>query len=152
MPRTTPKPDQHKRRVLLLCTQPLLGEGLHVILGRLQDIELIGPLTLDEQIASSVPTHHPDVIVVADNGAESTNAAHLATHLLESFPDIPVIQVGLEQNLIRLFTSKTLPARSADLIETIRRLPAVVVQQPTSQAHPHGSLDPAATSSVGERI
>ncbi|MCC7353410.1 MAG: hypothetical protein IT330_06585, partial [Anaerolineae bacterium] len=38
--------DTSKRRVLLLCTLPLLGEGLEKILSKLGDVELIGPWVL----------------------------------------------------------------------------------------------------------
>jgi hypothetical protein len=39
-------------------------------------------------------------------------------------PALPVIQVGLSgDNKVRVYTSHTLPARSTDLIETIRKFP-----------------------------
>ncbi len=133
MPRRARKSDIEKRRILLLCAQPLLGDGLQAILGGLKDVELIGPLVLDVQALERVTDNKPDVMLIADDGAEPLSATSLTARILERYPDIPVIRVGLEQDTIRLYTSQTLPARSADLIEAIRRLPAVVAQQPKQE-------------------
>ncbi|MCC6192342.1 MAG: response regulator transcription factor [Anaerolineales bacterium] len=125
MPRKTRKPGKHKRRVLLLSTHPLLGDGLQVILGGLADVDLIGPLVLDAQALDRVPEISPDVILIAEEGGPASSAAALTARLLEQCPDVPVIRVGLRQDTIRLYTSHTLPAHRADLIEAIRRLPAL---------------------------
>ena len=125
MPRKIRKADLAKRRVLLLCTQPLLGDGLRAILGGLDDVELIGPLALDAQAPAHVVEIRPHVMVIAEDGDDAENAAAITAGLLEHYPDVPVIRVGLEQDNIRLHTSQTLPARSADLIRAIRRLPAL---------------------------
>ena len=138
MPRKTRKPGIEKRRVLLLCTQPLLGDGLQAILGGLEDVELIGPLVLDAQALDRVAENKPDVMLIAEEGGESLSATSLTARILEHYPDVPVIRVGLRQDTIRLHTSRTLPARSADLIEAIRRLPALaglVAKQNASVSH-----------------
>jgi hypothetical protein len=39
------------------------------------------------------------------------------------YPNLPVIRVELDRNILQVFTSQMLPARVADLIDAIRRLP-----------------------------
>ncbi len=113
-----------KRRVLLLCSQSLLGEGLERILGGLEDVELIGPWVLESQVLSRLFEAVPDIVVVAEGEREDAGSVtSLTAQILESYPDLPVVRIGLEQNAVRVYTSRTLPARSVDLIEAIRNLP-----------------------------
>lgn len=116
-----------KRRVLLLCVQPLLGEGLEHILSRLEDVELIGPWVLDSRVLSRLSDEAPDIVLIAEQEGKREGVASLTAQILERYPDLPVVRIGLEQNTVRVYTSHTLPARSADLIEAIRSLPV----------HPH---------------
>jgi len=106
-----------------VCVHPLLGEGLEAILGGLTDVELVGPLTPEVQWQDQLPRDAPDVVFIAGDDREMHDAAPLTTQILDRYPDVPVIRVGLEQNAVRLYTSRTLPARSADLIGVIRNLP-----------------------------
>lgn len=113
-----------KRRVLLLCSQSLLGEGLERILGGLEDVELIGPWVLESQVLSRLFEAVPDIVVVAEGEREDAGSVtSLTAQILESYPDLPVVRIGLEQNAVRVYTSRTLPARSVDLIAAIRNLP-----------------------------
>jgi DNA-binding NarL/FixJ family response regulator len=113
-----------KRRVLLLWVQPLLGEGLEHILRGLEDVELIGPWDLDSGALSRLSEEAPDIVIVADGEREKgESVASLTAQILERYPDLPIVRIGLEQNALRIYTSRTLPARSADLIEAIRGLP-----------------------------
>jgi hypothetical protein len=66
----------------------------------------------------------PDIVLVAEGaGREGESVTSLFAQLLERYPDLPVVRISLEQNAVRVYTSRTLPARSADLIEAIRSLP-----------------------------
>jgi len=114
-------PGDTRRRVLLLCTEPLLGDGLTAILRGLEDVELVGPLELDERAARRVRRIEPDVVLIAEAGG--TAAAPGMDGLLAQWPDVPVIRVGLREDTIHLSTSWTLPARRRELIAAIRRLP-----------------------------
>ncbi len=113
-----------KRRVLLLCTQPLLGEGLESILSKLEDVELIGPLVLEPQVLSQLSEAAPDIVLVADDEGRSEGVASLTAQILGRYPDLPIVRINLTENVIRVYASQTLPARSADLIDVIRSLPA----------------------------
>jgi len=125
VPKRSRKRGADKRRVLLVCAQPLLGEGLESILGGLADVELIGPLYLEARWPARLPRDAPDVVLIAGDELGQTYAAQILDH----YPEVPVIRVGLEQDEVRIYTTHTLPARSADLMETIRNLP---IQRPRS--------------------
>jgi len=112
-----------KRRVLLLCAHPLLGESLENILRKVEDVDLVGPWDLDERALTYLSQESPDIVVVAEAEGEDKSKVSLTSQILERFPDLPVVRVGLAQNVVRLYTSRALPARSADLIEAIRSLP-----------------------------
>jgi DNA-binding NarL/FixJ family response regulator len=118
-----------KRRVLLLCAslegthpQLLLGEALENVLSKVEDVELVGTWTLDDQALARLAQGLPDILLIAEEEA-GEQATSLTAQVLERYPDLPVVRVGLMQNVVRLYTSRTLPARSADLIEAIRSLP-----------------------------
>jgi DNA-binding NarL/FixJ family response regulator len=118
-----------KRRVLLLCAslegthpQLLLGEALENILSKVEDVELVGTWALDDQALARLAQDLPDILLIAEEEA-GESVTSLTAQVLEHYPDLPVVRVGLMQNVVRLYTSRTLPARSADLIEAIRDLP-----------------------------
>ena len=111
-----------KRRVLLLCIQSLLGESLETILNQAENVELIGPWNLDDQVLARLSRDVPDVVLVAESEGKSESVASLTTQILDSYPDVPVIRVALAQDTIRVYTSHAVPARTADLIGTIRNL------------------------------
>lgn len=113
-----------KRRVLLLCVQSLLSESLENVLEQVEDVELIGPWVLDQNALARLSEGTPDIVLIAEEDGEGESVASLTAQILEQHPELPVVRVGLAQNVIRLYTSRTLPAHSADLIETIRSLPA----------------------------
>ncbi|MCC6642049.1 MAG: hypothetical protein IT386_12890 [Deltaproteobacteria bacterium] len=112
-----------RKRVLMLCAEPLLGDGLGAILGGLEDIELMGPLALDAQAVQHVRHFQPDLVLIAEDGGEASASTHFAGRLLGLCPEVPVIRVGLREDRIHLLVSSTVPARRTALIEAIRRLP-----------------------------
>ncbi|MFQ5340370.1 MAG: hypothetical protein ACE5F6_02365 [Anaerolineae bacterium] len=113
-----------KRRVLLLCVETLLGESLERILGQLEDVELVGPWGLDADVLTQLHEDMPDIALIVQEGEESESAASLTSQILERYPDLPIVRIGLTENVIRVYALQTLPARSADLIDVIRSLPA----------------------------
>ncbi|RIK49106.1 MAG: hypothetical protein DCC57_12905, partial [Chloroflexi bacterium] len=79
---------------------------------------LIGPWPLDRQALARLAEEAPDVVLVAEG--ETPDA--LSVQILEHYPDLPVVRIGLSQNVVRLYSSRTIPAHSTALIETIRSL------------------------------
>lgn len=113
-----------KHRVLLICSQHLFGESLEAILRRVEDMELLGPVELSqENINTRLLELRPDAVIVVDEGETKMSTSHLTAAILQQFPNLPVIRAGLEQNIFRVFSAHTLPARSSDLVEAILNLP-----------------------------
>ncbi|WP_119071946.1 response regulator transcription factor [Aggregatilinea lenta] len=113
-----------KHRVLLLSDHPLLSEGLANVLGKMEDLVLIGPRSASSFALSDLDVCVPDVVLFAEQDTDNIAANTVLFQILQHVPDLPVIQVGLSgDNTVRVYTSHTLPALSADLIETIRKFP-----------------------------
>ncbi len=110
-------------RVLLLSAHPLLSEGLANLLGATDDIALIGPRAISGFALPDLSKYAPDIVLFAAQEIDDAITNALVFQILQHVPDLPVIQVDLSgKNIVRVYTSHTLPARSADLIETIRKL------------------------------
>lgn len=113
-----------KRRVLLICSQNLFGESLETVLRAAEDLEVIGPWDMKECICERIAQTHPDVVMIADENAQSIRSMHLITAILEQFPHLSVVCAGLSESILRVFLTHLLPARGADLLQAIRSLPA----------------------------
>jgi len=120
--------DMKKKRVLLLSADSLLGESIERMLSQLEDVELIGPWRLDADVLPRLAGEIPDMALVIQGGESAEKGQPLASQLLEHYPNLPVVRIGLQENVIRVTATRTLPARSAALIELIRSLPANQVE------------------------
>jgi DNA-binding NarL/FixJ family response regulator len=113
-----------EHRVLLLSAHPLLSEGLANVLGKMEDLILIGPRSVSGLTPSDLSAFAPDVVLFAEQETDDAAVNSLLLQILQHVPDLPVIQIDLSgNNVVRVYTSHTLPARSVDLVETIRKLP-----------------------------
>lgn len=116
--------QREKRRVLLICSQRLFGESLETILRRDDNLEMIGPIEASEEnINSRLLELRPDAVIIVDEGETKMSLSYLTAAILQEFPSLPVIRAGLEQNIFRVFSAHTLPARSSDLVDAILNLP-----------------------------
>ena len=111
------------RHVALFCSQQLLGESLTHLLSHMADIVLLGPWLIDEHALDNLARHSPDIVLIADGEPQMEQAAILATQILDAYSQLSVIRITLAQNVAHIYSSQSLPARSADLAEVIRRLP-----------------------------
>lgn len=110
-----------KPRVLLISSQPLFGESMETILRTEKEVELIGPWNLgDQDICGRLVEANPSVIVIADESLQNETAADLTKTIIEQYPEISVIRTGLSENVFRIVSTHTLPARGDNLLETIR--------------------------------
>jgi len=109
-----------KRRVLLVCSQTLFGESLETLLHNVEGIEVVAVLEFDDATPDRIVQVAPDVVIIVDNPPERDAITHLAVALAEHFPNLHIIQTGLEQSTLRVFTAQTWPASSMDLINVIR--------------------------------
>jgi chemotaxis response regulator CheB len=117
-----------RKRVILLCGQNLLGESLEHILMNARDVELIGAWDFADVTIPYLAEQTPDLLVMTEDELPHEQSTVLTAKILESLPDLPIIRVALEQNVFRVYTSRMLPARQADLIDVIHLLSAQRVQ------------------------
>jgi chemotaxis response regulator CheB len=115
--------QSRKRRVALIGPQILLGEGLETILRGMQDVELLGPWELTPQVIAEISTCHPDLVLIAAREPEEDAFHTLIAQIIEQCPELPVIRVGLSRHVFQVFTMRTSPARSQELMTLIRSLP-----------------------------
>lgn len=110
-----------KPRILLISSHHLFGESMEMILRAEKDIELVGPWNLgDQDICRRLPDVKPSAVVIADENLQSETAAELTKSIIEHYPEISVIRTSLNENIFRIFSARTLPARGDNLLETIR--------------------------------
>lgn len=119
-------------RVVLICSNRLFGESMERVL-RAGEVELIGPWDLSEDICARIGEVQPNVVVVADEDARGEESARLTTAIMEQYPELPVVRTGLTENVVRVHSTYILPARGADLLETIRNLPVTPVGKPSDK-------------------
>jgi len=122
-----------KQRVLLVCSQHLFGESIESILRAAQEVELIGPWSLAEDICQRIAEAHPNVVVIAGDDLPD-QAASLTLTIIEQFPEVTVIRTGVNENVLRVYSTHTLPARVTNLLDAIRKLASLTpgVDRPVS--------------------
>ena len=76
-------------------------------------------------LASGLTALFSTWLIIAEEEPPGENVTRLTAQILEAYPNLPIIRVTLARNEMRIYTSQTLPARSADLIDLIRHLPAL---------------------------
>ena len=130
-----------KRRVLLICSKHLFGESIERVLCGAQDLELVGPWDLDQDICSRIAEARPNVVIVADEDPQNDAVTYLTTRIIEQYPNLSVIRAGLTENVVRVFCTHLFPARGIDLLEMIRSMPAwdEAESQETRSSRPDGA-------------
>ena len=108
-----------RRRVALFCARQLLCESLQHTLESDPEIELQGPWAVDDQALERLSPPLPDVVLIAEPLEKAEKVVGVTARILESFPELPVIRVTLENNLMRFYSAQTVPASSNDLITLI---------------------------------
>lgn len=103
------------------------------------DVHLVGPVDMEDDIHRHIAAAGPHVVVIADEDISSPKAASLTASLVEQYPAVSVIRVGLNENIFRVFSTHTLPARVADLLDTIRTLPGSLPAAPSATTATHVS-------------
>lgn len=112
-----------KRHVLLLGEKQLLGESLENLLKGFSDIQLSGPESLSSDYCARIAEIKPDVVLIAEIGNQNEMVSSIAAKVLDLYPNISVIHSTLSRNVVRIYSSHELPARTADLIDAIRSIP-----------------------------
>ncbi|MCC7119075.1 MAG: response regulator transcription factor [Anaerolineales bacterium] len=112
-----------KPQILLISSQRLFGESLEMILRAEKEVELMGVWNPAEEDVSERLMNlqiQPAVVVIADEALRPEAVADLTRLIMERYPEISVIRTALNENIFRLFSTYTLPARGDRLLEAIR--------------------------------
>lgn len=124
------------RYVALFCSEHLLGESLAYLLSGISEIKLIGPWLIDEHALDNLASKIPDIVLIAEGEHQSKKAAILATQILDAYSDLSVIRIALNQTVAHVYSSWAMPARSADLLDTILRLPIQAGRNQAASSQP----------------
>ena len=114
-----------KQKVLLVCSKYIFGEGLQALLQKEEDLEIVGPWELDKDLIAHLDDLYLDIVIVADENPNSEEVIKLTSTIMQQLPDLPIIRVGLTQNVFYIVETHSVPARGKNLVETIRDLPDV---------------------------
>ena len=130
-----------KPRVLLISSQHLFGESMEMILRTNGDVELIGPWNLeDPTIPQQLLEILPSVVLIADENLQSEEAAELTKFIVERYPTLSVIRVGLSENIFRVFLTYTKTAQGNNLFDAIRDC-AIRNQEADKRNHHKSEMD-----------
>jgi len=124
------------RYVALFCSEHLLGESLAYLLNGIREIKLVGPWLIDEHALDNLASQIPDTVLIAEGEHQSKQAAILATQILDAYSDLSVIRIAMNQTVAHIYSSRAMPARSADLLDTILRLPIQVGRNQAASTQP----------------
>ena len=112
-----------KRRILLISQPNLFRDSLEYILSNLEDVQVTGCLPLDDQVLAHCSEQPHDLVLIADDPSSTQQASAVMSGLLEAYPNLPIIRVKLESNVLLFYCPEELPARAADLINVIHQVP-----------------------------
>lgn len=119
-----------RRRIVLLCSKQLLGESLLHTLGSDPTIEVLGPWAIDDRAIARLTQASPDLVLIAEPLKRTERVKKVTASILANFPDLPMIRITLENNLMRFYNTQTMPASSDDLITLIHSTVTVDQQEP----------------------
>lgn len=111
------------RRVLLISGEDLFGESLENMLHDLEDVTLLGPIAMEEDVLAHIDQERPDIVLVAKGKQDLDQGSALTAQIIERHPHLPVIRSALSDSAVRVYTSQEFPARTSELVQAIRGLP-----------------------------
>jgi len=109
-----------KVRVLIVCIQPLLCEGIYNLLAENETMDIVGPVAL-EQALSLLERQPVDVVVLAGEKATAEHSADFKA-LLDHLPHTPIIQTKLSKRTLQLYMVQEVPASTDALFHALRAL------------------------------
>lgn len=118
-----------RRRVALLCARQLLCESLQHTLGSDPTIEVLGPWAIDEHAVALLTQVSPDLVLIAEPLQRTEKVKRVTARILANLPNLPMIRVTLENNMMRFYSTQTMPASSNDLMTLIHSTAAVDRQE-----------------------
>ncbi|MCP4543505.1 MAG: hypothetical protein GY832_40855 [Chloroflexi bacterium] len=111
--------DVKQQRILLIGSQGLFLQGICDILERESDLKVLGPHATSVDVTACIEAIHPDVIIITE---ESSINADLLSRALRTYPDMPIIRVGLKETVVHVYRSEQVVATRTSLLHAIRML------------------------------
>ena len=106
-------------RVLILSDQPLFAQGVRSLIQASAAANVIGVEPCDENAATVVRELCPDVVILED--AQDPPPA-LFMMLLDAMPDVRLIRLSLDKNVMRVYEGHQLVADGAqDLVRVLEK-------------------------------
>ncbi len=109
-----------KLQVLIVRIQPLLCEGIVNLLAESAEVEMMGPVELDQ--ALTLMEQQPvDVVILAGERATPQQNVEFS-ELLDRIPRVPLIQARLSERTLRLYLVQEVPASKDGLFRALHAL------------------------------
>lgn len=112
-----------KRHILLISQPNLFRDSLDYVLSQMEDVEVSGCPPMADQVLKRCAEQPHDLVLIADDRANNQQASAVMSSLLEAYPNLPIIRIKLEPNVLLYYNPEALPARVDDLIKVIRQVP-----------------------------
>lgn len=136
---------QPVRRVGLIGAQHLLREGIEVLLGQVEDVQICGPWEATPAALKAIEDSQPDVILMVEATPGDQSITELTSSVLDRFPQLPVIRITIEKSTFQVYRSYPSPARSETLAAILRDLapvgwtetPSPTQSKPGGETHAH---------------
>lgn len=95
------QPSGKKCRVLVICPQALLREGLRLLLAQDEDLEIV-EMAADACIALQGTSRLPSDVAIIALGRESADCRAAIRHLLDAHPELPLLVVSSDTDPARV--------------------------------------------------
>lgn len=108
-------------RVLILSDQPLFAQGVHALIQASDAAEVVGVEPCDEHAVETVRDLRPDIIIFEDTQGSPSS---LFPMLLDVLPNVRLIRLSLEKNVMRVYDEAQFTAAGAqDLVRALELVP-----------------------------
>lgn len=109
-------------RVLIISDQPLFAQGVRTLVETRTDVTVIGIETFGADTLARITSLQPNIIIL---GEDRNSFSALPLALLDAVPDVRVIRLSLDGNVIHVYDGHQFAAKSADdLVGTLIAAPA----------------------------
>ncbi|HDD61410.1 MAG TPA: response regulator transcription factor [Chloroflexi bacterium] len=109
-----------KTREVFVVGDSLFAETLVEILGKSENISVIGTAPNSESALSLLEKQFPDAVIVA---VADENAVAAFSPILVANPNLPIIHTDINTNQVQVITNQFIDAHITDLMDAIADLP-----------------------------
>ncbi len=107
-------------RNVFVVGDSLFAETLVEVLGRSENVRVIGTANTPEEALPLLQSQHPDAVIVA---VADENVTATFAPILIANPNLPIIHTDINTNQVQVITNKSIDAHINDLLAAIAGLP-----------------------------